>query len=223
VDANNIADKPPTILIVDDHALILEGTVKVIRQQYPEAEIITVKTAEEVLNQLAVVQPDLVIVDLSIPEKAKMPAESETGIKLLSQLMQNYPNLNLMVQSSNVKTLVRLKSEIEKHEGGFTIADKSISESEMLYRAKLALEGITHTKDLKLSITLKPEWLTLLELANQGWQDGAIAQKMFVTPRMVRHHWTKVQDLLGVYPDEDSLTNLRVTTLNCARQQGFID
>jgi CheY-like chemotaxis protein len=136
------------ILVVDDHELILDGTINVLKQQFAEAEILTAKTAEEVLKKIADFQPNLVILDLSIPEKTGIRAQTETGIQLLEKLLKQSPTLNLMVQSSYVKSLVKLKQDIDNHEGGFTIADKAISEPEMLMRANWAMQGITHTRDL---------------------------------------------------------------------------
>jgi hypothetical protein len=38
---------------------------------------------------------------------------------------------------------------------------------------------------------------------------------------MVRHYWNKVQDALGVYPDEGK--NIRIQTQIRAREEGLID
>jgi DNA-binding NarL/FixJ family response regulator len=217
------ADNKLTILVIDDHQLILEGTVKVLKDKYQDAEITTVKNARDAIAILSEIKPNAVILDLSIPKQIGNTAEVETGIELLEQIMTHYPNLNIVIQSSNIRTLIRIKDKIDNHQGGFTIADKSISEREMLSRVAWSMEGITHTKDLKISITIKPEWQELIELANQGLQDKAIAKKLNSTERTIRHYWTKIQDVLGVYPDPNAQTNLRVCTLNAARQEGLID
>jgi DNA-binding NarL/FixJ family response regulator len=48
---------------------------------------------------------------------------------------------------------------------------------------------------------VKPEWIEVLNLAfEEGLEDKVIALRMRVAPRTVRHYWTKVQDVLGVYP-----------------------
>jgi DNA-binding NarL/FixJ family response regulator len=137
--------------------------------------------------------------------------------------MKNYPTLNLVVQSSYVKALVRIKPDMDAHEGGFTVADKGLSSQEMLKRIDLALKGVTHTKDLKMpSGEVKPEWLEVLNLAfEEGLEDKVIAERMRIAPRTVRHYWTKVQDVLGVYPEDGK--SLRIQTEKRAREEGFID
>ena len=216
---------PPKILVIDDHELVLGGTIDVLQRQYPEAEILTASTSESAQTQVLKFKPDLIVMDLSIPETSGVTAQTETGIQLLKSLMKNYPTLNLVVQSANVRSLVRIKLDIDAHRGGFTVADKSLSSKEMLTRVDWALQGLTHTKNLKgiqTGLEFKPEWLTVLELAFQeGLQDKAIAERMTISERTVRHYWTKVQDALSVYPQDGK--NIRIQTEMRAREEGLID
>ena len=68
------------------------------------------------------------------------------------------------------------------------IADKGLPEKEMLMRVNLALQGATHTKDIKTGIELKPEWLDVLRLAfEESLTDKAIANQLAEIPvRVVR-------------------------------------
>ena len=69
---------------------------------------------------------------------------------------------------------------------------------------------------------MKPEWLKLLNLAfEKGLQDKAIAENMCVSERMVRHYWSKLQDVLNIYPEEGK--NIRIQTEIKARLEGLID
>ena len=211
------------IVVVDDHELILSGTLDLLKRHYPQAEIVTAKTTQNALEQVESFRPDLVIMDLSLPETFGNTAEINRGIKSLGTLMKNYTTLNLVVQSSYVKALVRIKPDIDAHEGGFTVADKGLSSQEMLSRIDLALKGVTHTKDLKMPPgEVKPEWIEVLNLAfEQELEDKAIADRMNVSLRTIRHYWTKVQDVLGVYPEDGK--SLRIQTEKRAREEGFID
>lgn len=213
------------ILVVDDHELVLGGTLEVIKQQYPHAEIFTAQNAQDAQEQVERFHHNLVVMDLSIPEKRGVTAKPETGIQLLKTLMQKYLNLNLVVQSAHVKSLIRILPEIDAYKGGFTVADKSLSSKEMLTRVNWALGGLTHTKDIKgiqAGTEIKPEWLTVLTLAfEEGLQDKAISERMCVSERTVRHYWTKVQDVLGVYPEDGK--NIRIQTQMRAREEGLID
>ncbi|WP_224086229.1 response regulator transcription factor [Nostoc sp. MS1] len=212
-------------LVIDDHQSVLNGTVELLKRHFPEAEFITAINAENACEQLASLQPDLLVMDLSIPEKPGTTARPDIGVQLLRKLMKNYCDLNIIVQSAHIRTLVRIRPDIDIHKGGFTVADKSLSTQEMLTRVNWALQGLTHTKDIKgihTGIEIKPEWLRVLTLAfEEGLQDKAIAEKMCISERMVRHYWSKLQDALGVYPDDGK--NIRIQTEKRAREEGLID
>lgn len=211
------------ILVADDHALILSGTLDLLKQHYPQAEILTAQTTQNVLQQVKAFQPNLVIMDLSLPETSGDTPEINQGLKSLKTLIKTYSTLNLVVQSSYIRALVRIKPSMDAHEGGFTVADKGLSSQEMLKRIELALIGVTHTKDLKMPRgEVKPEWLELLNLAfAEGLEDKVIAERMQISLRTVRHYWSKVQDVLGVYPEDGK--SLRIQTEKRAREEGFID
>ncbi|MFN7285727.1 MAG: DNA-binding response regulator, partial [Dolichospermum sp.] len=128
-------------------------------------------------------------------------------------------------QSAHVKTLVRIRPYIDNHQGGFTVADKSLSTAEMLTRVDWSLQGLTHTKDIKgihSGFEVKSEWLQVLNLAfEHGLQDKVIAKNMCISERMVRHYWSKLQDALSIYPEEGK--NIRIQTEIKARAEGLID
>ena len=212
----------PKILIVDDHRLLLNGTISLVSERFGDAQIFSAQNVQEALTEVAEHSPDLAIADLSIPQESGKTAQVEHGLGLLKQLMQDYPQLNLMVQSSSIKALVRLIPEIDAHQGGFTIADKSETVETFLTRMEWAMQGLTHTKDLQSDLEVKPEWLEVLRLAfEEGLQDKAIAQSMYKSERMIRHYWSKIQDALGIYPEPGK--NVRALTQIRAREKGLLD
>ena len=215
--------KKQQFFVVDDHASVLDGTVMALQQTFPAAEITTAQTAQEARDKLGKLRPDVVIVDLSIPESAGETAQTETGIHLLRSLLDAYPDYNFVVQSAYVKALVRIKPSIDAHQGGLTIVDKSESMKEMLTKVDWALKGVVYTpREMRMGLEVKSEWLRVLELAfREGMKDRAIAQEMNIAERTVRHYWTKVQDVLGVYPEEDK--SMRIQTELRAREEGLID
>lgn len=215
-------EHPLKILIVDDHYLLLQGTLKLVRDHFPGTELFSASTVQDAFIQIKTHSPNLVMVDLSLPATPGTPAHIENGIQLLKSLMQEDPALNLMVQSSNIKALIRLIPDIDQHQGGFTIADKSLPVHTLLIRLQWCLQGLTHTKDLQTDLEVKPEWLELLKLAfEEGLQDKAIAEKMYKSERMIRHYLSKIQDALGIYPEPGK--NIRILTQIRAREQGLID
>ena len=214
------------ILVVDDHPAIVTATINALYREYPCSDIVEVQTVQETLSLIQSDQFDLVLIDLSIPDRTGNDAKVELGIKLLQNLLKEYPHQNFIVQTSYVKALIRIKHEIDNHQAGFAIVDKVLPENEMLTRVHLVLMGATHTKDIKTGIELKSEWLDVLRLAfEESLTDKSISQKMYKSERAVRTYWTKIQDVLGVYPQEckRSGKNMRIQTEVRAREAGLID
>ena len=211
------------ILVIDDHAMVLGGTTTALKTHYPDAEIHTAQTTQQGLEQIRALTLDVVVIDLTMPEKIGEIAKVDHGIQLLRHIMADYSNLNIVVQSAHVKSLVRIKSAIAGHEGGFTIADKGLSMQEMLVKVDWAIQGVVFTpKEMRNGIEMKAEWLDVLRLAfGEGLQDKGIAERISVAERTVRHYWSKIQDVLDVYPDEGK--NIRIQTEKRAREEGLID
>jgi DNA-binding NarL/FixJ family response regulator len=221
---NNNSNSSYRFLVVDDHDCVLKGTVDMLQQQYPNAKIVTAQTTENARQKASEFNLNLALLDLSLPETTQDTARTEAGFQLLRDLMEWYPHLNIVVQSSYIKSLRRFKPSIDEHDGGFAIVDKSQSLEEMLKRVDLALQGLTCTpRELRQNvIEVKPEWLELLALAFQeGLQDSEIAKRMNVAERTVGNYWKKIKDVLTVYPDSGQ--NIRIQTEIRAREEGLID
>ena len=214
---------PKAIIIVDDHEAILAGTKSILQNQYPKTSFFTAQNAQAAREIIDSAQPELAVMDLSIPPQSQEAAQTEVGLQLLRGLMTDYPLLNFVVQSAHVRSLIRLKPAIELHQGGFTISDKSAPLQDMLTRVDWALKGLVYTpREMRTNLEIKPEWLEVLQLAFQdGLQDKAIASQMNVSERTVRNYWNRVQDALEVYPDEGK--NIRIQTEIRARQEGLVD
>ncbi|GAB4350029.1 MAG: hypothetical protein Fur0042_17690 [Cyanophyceae cyanobacterium] len=216
------ANGPINLLIVDDHRLMLDGTATLLKNHFPLGII---QTAQSVLEARDLIQqrpPDLLLIDLCLPERWGDEATITAGLEFLQDLMGQYPDLNLTVQSSNLKALIRILPDLESHHGGLTLVDKSSSPEELLRKVDWAINGITHTKEIQGNLEFRSEWLHVLHLAfEQGLQDKAIAREMNRSERTIRHYWSKIQDALSIYPESEH--NMRALTQIRAREVGLID
>lgn len=219
----------PKILIVEDHPVTLAGILSILREFYSPATLVMAANQTEALQQIQKNSFDLVILDLQIPAKDSTPTALEVGIQFLKDLMRDYPHLNIAVQSSYLDALSRIRPDIDNHRGGFTVVDKGRSTQETFERFDCALKGYTHTRDirgLQAGLEVKPEWLTTLSLAcEKGLQDKAIAKELHVSESMIRNYWTKIYDVLDIYPEDEKEVgkNLRILTCIKARKEGLID
>lgn len=210
-------------LVVDDHETVLQGTLPALRDKYRNAEILTAQDRQNAQKIVQRYTPDLIILDLSIPDHLNSPANPEVGIQFLKALMNSRPASNIMVLSMNVKPLVRLKPLINTYEGGFAAMDKSLPIKEMLKLIDMSLRGSIY---LPTQVRSRPEferkWLELLKLKfQQGLTDKAIAEIMAVSDRTVRNYWLRIQDALEIYyePDKDVQVQIELE----ARKIGLLD
>lgn len=212
-----------TIVAIDDHEMILNGIINLLQQRYPDALVQVAQNRQAGEELIVELNPDLVVIDLAIPNQPGGKTSAEIGVTLLEQLMQQSPQLNIAILSANVAPLVRLKPQIDNHEGGFTVSDKGWAVEEIIKRINMALEGGRYLpKEMKLRLELRPEWLELLRLAFQeGLTDKMIAKRMGVSEKTVQNYFHKVQDVLEVYLEEGQ--NLRIQTGLKARAAGLID
>ncbi|WP_334814887.1 hypothetical protein [Nostoc sp.] len=144
-------------------------------------------------------------------------------MQLIKTLMSSSLAPNLVVLSTNVKPLVRLKPMINAYEGGFAAMDKSLPIREMLKFVDLALRGSIYlSSELRSRPEFDRKWIEVLTLKyEEGLTDKAIAQKMKLSDRTVRNYWIRVQDSLGVYDEPGK--ELRIQIEIAARKIGLIN
>ena len=209
-------------LIVDDHEAILEGTIPALRTNYAAADIFTakdLKAAEKLIDQYHF---DLVVVDLSLPRSPGDSPKVEVGMQLLENLMQTTYAPNVVVLSTNIKPIVRIKHIVNAYEGGFAAMDKSLPLTEMLKFIDIVQRGSIYLpKEVRSRPEFDLKWLEVLTLKYQeGLSDKAIAKRMSITDRTVRNYWIRIQDALGIFDNPDK--DLRVQIEIAARKSGLI-
>lgn len=218
-----------TIFVVEDHPTTLAGIHSILQRFGSNIIVTNLNTLQEAEAAVKKVQPHLIVLDLQLPAKPGGSASTETGIQLLKDLMKSHPHLNIAVHSSYPDALIRIIPDIDNHQGGFTVTSKDSATEKAFERFSAALQGYTHTRDirsLKAGLELKPEWLETINLAcKEGYQDRAIARHLHVSESMVRNYWNKIYDILDIYPEEEKEDgrNLRIVTCIKAREEGLID
>ena len=80
-----------SILVVDDHELVLRGIYHILKQSFPEAEILTADTGENAVKTLGGQSLDLVTVDLELPDMS--------GFNLIDYIRLNQPNAKILVNT----------------------------------------------------------------------------------------------------------------------------
>lgn len=218
-----------SFLVVEDHATVRDGTLLHLKQHFKNTTFHWCGTIDDAIAHLSAATPDLILLDLSLPQGQIDDARIDKGIDFLKKIIAYYPELNITIQSSYIGSLARLFHEIEICESGFTVVDKKHDIDVLIERLLISLKGYKHTKDvrsMKTASEFRPEEIEVIQLAfREGLQDKSIAKTMHISERRIRQYWTNIYDRLGIYPDveRENGRNLRIQAEKKARELGLID
>lgn len=220
VDPNK--PSPKQIVLVDDHEAVLNGIIPILRVHYPQAKLSSAKNCEAAWALIKQLTPDLILVDLSIPEKPGDKAQPVTGLDFIDQLMVMDPAPNIMVMTASIQALVRIKPNINVYGGGFSALDKADPLDRIPGLLDIAMRGAIHLPAiLRTRISFEPTWLQVMRHRfEEGMTDRAIAKSMGVSDRTIRNYWVRIQERLEITdePGVDSRVKVEIE----ARRLGLI-
>jgi len=198
-----------TILIVDDHPLVREG-LKSILKHATEYEVVgQAGRARDALHLVKSLKPDLVLLDLSLPDKS--------GLEICREIRNISPSTRIMIVSmhSKVDYIVkafqagatgymtkesateRLLGGIERVLDGEYYMDGSVSHR--------VVEKLMQTPDRETKITdaaydtLTPREQEIMVLLAEGCSAKEAAEKLFISPKTVENHRTNIMNKLGLH------------------------
>jgi len=204
-----------TIFLVDDHPMLREGLIHLI-DRMSECEVCgeagTATTAAEAITRLV---PDLVIMDISLPDK--------NGLELLKDLLCLIPGLNVLVFSMHdemiyAERVVRagargyimkgakndnLRKAIERVLAGGHYLSERVSNHlfERLASGKQRPAGARqHAQGRHKGIgKLTDRELEVFELIGRGKSACQIAEQLCISPRTVDAHRGNIKSKLGLH------------------------
>lgn len=107
------------IILADDHQLFIEG-VRSVLEEIPQVEIVaTVNDGQELMNQVGILSPDLVILDLNMPRL--------DGLKCLQNIKRDSPRIKVMVLT-NYSQPELIQEVRQLNADGFAVKNSSASE-----------------------------------------------------------------------------------------------
>lgn len=212
------------ILLVDDHPLFREGLKHLIQQASDLSVAAEAGSAAEALRLLATANPDLVILDISLPDKS--------GLELLPELRKKKPRLPVLMVSMHHKSehivrafqagalgyvtkesaLENLVAGIRSVLAGEFYLDPSMSQD--VLKKLLEAEHTQSMVDAKYG-TLTQREQEVMRLIAEGLSTRAIAERLFISPKTVDNHRANTMRKLGL---ENTVGIVR-----CAARLGLLD
>ncbi|MCO6357949.1 response regulator [Roseivirga pacifica] len=194
------------VALADDHKLFREGIRFILGQMEGLEVLFEVSNGAELLETLTEETPDVVLLDLDMPEldgievlKSLRPERTDVKIIILSMHSDQKMVAHLMELGANAYLLKdTTHEELEK-------AIKSVDAeghyfNEFVSQAMLkGLMSKTKTKPtLKYNVDLTPREIEVLELICQEFTAKEIADKLFISHRTAEGHRKNLIDKLGV-------------------------
>jgi DNA-binding NarL/FixJ family response regulator len=191
MDANISVDTASnnTILVVDDHELVLRGISEILGKTFPNAAIYTASNGEDAMHHITHKRIDLVTVDLELPDMS--------GFVLIDHLRVNSPCTKILVNTihDEIWTIKRLAER-----GVEGIIFKSARASSFVEAVSIILEGGTYydrnAQSLMKSIELQSaeeaglsvREVEVLRLIAGGLNTEEIGARLYLSPNTIETH-----------------------------------
>lgn len=219
-------------LVVEDQPELAERNCLFLNKVEPNARCVIAENPEQAKERLKLEKFALVVVDLMFKDISGKHS-GEWGLNLLRYLFLEYPQLNILVYTTDPNLLQPIITEAQFHKGSFVIADKTQRRKDFISKVEMLLnhQGIKVipnylTKELDL-IELTGEEKQILKLICQDClTNKLIVEKLKDSPnsislRTVNHRTSSIRGKLKIFEEKDEC-DLRLLMCNKAREKGLI-
>jgi len=205
------------ILVADDHPVVRDGLVAILGTQ-PDFDVVgETATGIEVVQQTEVLKPNVILLDLEMPDL--------DGVEALKQLQQTGASTRVIVFTA-FDTDERILEAVQAGAQGYLLKgaprDELFNAIRVVHNGGSLLQPMVASKLLRQVSrpTPEPEALTpreleVLKLVAQGLPNKEIAQALVISERTVKFHVSSIMGKLGA--------GNRTEAVSLATQQGLID
>lgn len=197
---------PTRVLVVDDHALFRTGLVRLLGD-YPTLQVVgEAGSPDEAVTQAVAVQPDVVLMDIDIPER--------DGIDATSQITRLLPSCRIVMLTIFARNDYLLRA-IRAGAHGYVLKDASAEEligaihlvaaGGVVVTSRLArhiLAEFIDESDGKAAPSrvgqLSQRELEVLALIAAGETTRSIAEKLFLSENTIKRHTSNIFQKLHV-------------------------
>lgn len=190
------------IAITDDHVMVLKGIESLLENTKEIDVIATYSNAQETLNGLKKVNPDVLLLDINLPDI--------NGIDLSKQLLKLYPELKI-IALTNFEDMSFVKRMLKNGVHGYLL--KNTDKIELVEALKTVLSGNLYiqksindkllnqmsSKPTKngLNIKLTRREHDVLVGISEELTTQQISEKLFISPKTVETHRMNIMSKLG--------------------------
>lgn len=193
------------ILIVDDHALVRAG-VRALLDKISGVEVIAeADNGREALEKIELMQPDLVLMDIMMPEL--------NGLDATARAASKFPYSRIVIVSMNAAQEVVLQA-LQAGAAGYLLKNTSPAELELaikaVVRGEMYLSSAISQHVVEACLkrnasptaareTLTPRQREILQLIAEGNSTKVIAHKLGISVKTAESHRTDLMDAIDIH------------------------
>ncbi len=191
------ADTNIKVMIVDDHPMVAEG-IESILESYDDITVVgTLTNGREAVDQLPALQPDVVLMDLNMPEIG--------GLTATEMLLEMDPDLRVLILSMH-DSPEYISTALSHGAMGYVLKDVPTEEiktaidavmSGKKYLCTGAKGSLEPSEDGAREPLTSREQTVLLQLA-QGKSNKEVANELSISVRTVETHRKNIKRKLGI-------------------------
>jgi len=189
---------PIRIVVVDGHTLTRYGFRELVAQQ-PDMEILAeCGLAADATDVLAVFRPDVVTVDVSLPDG--------DGLRLARELRDQYPELGIVILTSKDQDDVLFRA-LETGVSAFVPKTAPVAEllaairhasvAALSFTAAGLAGALSRRQAVRNQMALSAREGQVLELLHSGMSIPAIALQMYISPSTAKTYVSRLYEKLG--------------------------
>jgi DNA-binding NarL/FixJ family response regulator len=194
------------IFITDDHYMIVEGIRSLLQHEKGMEWMGHAMNAASCLAFLQQQQPDVILMDINLPDKS--------GIDLCKEIKTKYPAIHILGLSSfNQQSFIQ--KMMENGADGYVL--KNATREELTEAIEAVMQGhtflsldasltIRRNEDLKIPVITRREKEVLVLIAD-GLTNNEIAEKLFISTTTVDSHR---KSLLAKFEAKNTATLIRM-------------
>lgn len=185
-----------SIFIVDDHYMVIEGIHSLLLQEKDLEWMGHATNAESCLSFLKRQKPDIILMDVSLPDKS--------GTELCKEVKQLYPSV-LVLGLSTFNQQAIIQNMMDNGASGYVL--KNATKEELLEAINEVLKGkkyfsfeavtaLRETREKNPLITRREK--EVLQLIAEGLTNVEISEKLFISMPTVNTHRKSLLEKFGV-------------------------
>lgn len=175
------------VFVVDDHYMVIEGIRSLLGAEPSVEWAGHASSADSCLAYLRQQQPDVILMDINLPDRS--------GIELCLEVKRKYPSV-FVVGLSTFNQQTFIQKMIDNGASGYVL--KNATQAEITEAITTVMKGKTYLSD-EASLSLRKASQTdmpvltrrekeVLELIAEGLTNNEIAQKLFISVTTVDTH-----------------------------------